>query len=453
MADLALDDDKSLNFWLGKPVPRYTSYPPAPAFHTGVGEAEYVASLRKLGPQNTLSLYVHIPFCKELCLYCGCNMTVTRRADRVTAYVDRLIDDIRATAAKVAGPVVTSLHFGGGTPNALPADDMRRVFKALRTSFPFAPNAEIAMEIDPRQAHEGQSAVLAECGVTRVSLGVQDFNADVQTLVNRVQPFEFVERTCRDLRAHGVKAINFDLMYGLPLQTVESVAATVRQVCDLGPSRVALFSYAHVPQMKKHQRALEPSGIPEAMTRLAMDRAAHNALKDAGYVEIGMDHFALPGDPMSIASQQGALHRNFQGYTTDSADALLGFGASSISSTPDGFFQNERDILPYQTMIGEGRFPVMRGILTSPTDRFRAAIIERLMCDMRCDLLQLCRAYGADEASLADAHDALHAMADAGLINWTEGRIELLSPHRMAVRVVCNAFDQYAPSKVASRAA
>jgi oxygen-independent coproporphyrinogen-3 oxidase len=446
MAADIIDSDKSLDFWLGKPVPRYTSYPPAPAFHTGVGGDDYASSLLKLGAGHTLSLYVHIPFCNELCLYCGCNMTVTRRADRIWAYVDRLVEDIQATARNVRGPCVTSLHFGGGTPNALPADAMRRVFTALRDAFDFAPGAEIAMEIDPRQSHEGQSAVLAECGVTRVSLGVQDFNPRVQELVHRIQPYEFVERTCNDLRAHGISAINFDLMYGLPLQTVASVEETVRLVCGLRPSRVALFSYAHVPQMKKHQRVLEGSGIPDAYDRLAMDRAAHAALMREGYREIGMDHFALPDDPMYIASEQGELHRNFQGYTTDAADALLGFGASSISSTPDGFFQNEREILAYQTMIGEGRMPVMRGIMTSPDDRFRAAIIERLMCTMACDVAAFMRAHGIEESSMAETFTALEAMRDAGLISWDGRTVGLLSPHRMAIRVVCHAFDQYAPA-------
>lgn len=453
MATDRVDSDKSLDYWLGKPVPRYTSYPPAPAFHTEVGGDDYAASLRRLGAGQTLSLYVHIPFCNELCLYCGCNMTVTRRADRIWAYVDRLVEDIQSRARHIRGPRVTSLHFGGGTPNALPADAMRRVFGALRGAFDFAPDAEIAMEVDPRQSHEGQSAVLAECGVNRVSLGVQDFNPRVQELVHRIQPYEFVERTCNDLRAHGISAINFDLMYGLPLQTVASVEETVRLVCGLRPSRVALFSYAHVPQMKKHQKVLESSGIPDAYERLAMDQAAHATLIEAGYSEIGMDHFALPGDPMCAASEQGRLRRNFQGYTTDAADALLGFGASSISSTPDGFFQNEREILAYQTMIGEGRMPVMRGILTTAEDRFRAAIIECLMCTMACDVTAFMRAHSISEASMAETFAALDAMSKTELIAWENGTVRLLSPHRMAIRVVCHAFDQYAPAKVASRAA
>ncbi|MDE1900737.1 MAG: oxygen-independent coproporphyrinogen III oxidase [Alphaproteobacteria bacterium] len=446
--------DKSLNFWLERPVPRYTSYPPAPAFHPGVAADAYAASLAGLSPDTPVSLYLHIPFCRDLCLYCGCNTTVTHRDDRIDTYMGALQREIVQTISAIPHrPRIASIHWGGGTPNILSDKALREMFAMLADMGDMDSGGEIAMEIDPRHAGASQIETLAGCGVTRVSLGVQDFDADVQKLINRVQPYEMVERTCAMLRDHGITAINFDLIYGLPRQTPDSVAQTARQVAHLRPSRIALFSYAHVPQLKKHQKILEDAGLPDKYARLAMESAARGVLRDAGYVEIGMDHFALSGDALELAATERRLRRNFQGYTTDNATALLGFGASSISSTPDGYFQNERLLPIYQEAAVAGTLPAARGLLLTDEDRLRGRVIETLMCYMACDVAAICAQMNMPMSALDNAFAALHPMQQAGLVAIDGAKLRLLSPYRMAVRVACQAFDAYAGSSIASRAA
>ncbi|MDE2029994.1 MAG: oxygen-independent coproporphyrinogen III oxidase [Alphaproteobacteria bacterium] len=446
--------DKSLDFWLDRAVPRYTSYPPAPAFHEAVGATAYAASLAKIAPGDPVSLYLHIPFCRELCLYCGCNTAITHRNDRIGDYVKALQKEIVQTLALIPHrPKIAAVHWGGGTPNILSDKAMREIFSILGEMCDLGTIREIAMEMDPRRTNQQQIELLAACGVNRVSLGVQDFNPDVQKLVHRIQPAELVEKTVATLRTAGIAHVNFDLIYGLPLQTPDSVAETARQVCTLRPSRVALFSYAHVPQIKKHQAVLEEAGLPGKYARLAMDDAARVVLRAAGYREIGMDHFALPGDALEQATASRNLHRNFQGYTTDASPVLLGFGASSIGSTADGFFQNERLLPAYQKTVGEGRSPVVRGVLTTPEDRVRGAIIEELMCYLDCDVAAVCERMNFSIDRFEKAFALLHEMERHQLIELNGAKIRLLSPHRMSVRVVCNAFDAYAPASVASRAA
>lgn len=442
------------DLWLGKPVPRYTSYPPAPAFHGGVGAGDYAASVRRLPPDEAVSLYIHVPFCRELCLYCGCHTSVTNRPERVSDYLRHIEREAATLAALSDVPrPVSHLHFGGGTPNIMTPEDMASLFAALRRSFDFSACREIAMELDPRTVTREHVAALAACGVTRVSLGVQDFQDDVQRIVNREQPYEQVATLCGWLREAGISRINFDLMYGLPLQTPATVAETARQVCGLGPQRMALFSYAHVPQIKPHQQPLEAYGLPDKQTLLAMDDAARAVFADAGYVAIGMDHFARPEDPLAQAMREGRLHRNFQGYTDDTASTLLGLGASSISQTPDGFFQNEKETRAWQAKVAAGELATVRGILTTPEDRLRAAVIENLMCHFTVDLAALCRQHGFAEDVFAADSGTLRPYAEGGIIALEGSKITLTTPHRMAIRVIAYAFDRYAGQKVASRAA
>ena len=329
-------DAASLDLWLGKAAPRYTSYPPAPFFHTQVTAQDYAQALSALAPDASVSLYVHIPFCKSLCLYCGCNTMITHRAERMQPYLAALKKEAAMIGALVGKRRISHLHFGGGTPNALTNEDMRDVFSCLRTHFDLSGVKEIAMELDPRLITPEQAQVLASVGVTRVSLGVQDFDAEVQAVIHREQPYEQVAQTCAWLRTAGIYRLNLDIMYGLPKQTPATIADTVTRVCQLNPDRVALFSYAHVPSMKKHQKALEAHGLPDVYQRLELEQIARDILTKNGYISIGIDHFAKPDDPMSRAWSAENTHRSFQGYTEDGAATLIGLGASSISQTDTG---------------------------------------------------------------------------------------------------------------------
>ncbi len=446
----------ALELWLAKPVPRYTSYPPAPAFHDGINANSYAAALSSLGADERVSLYVHVPFCHKLCLYCGCHTSVTKRPELVERYLDVLIKEMETlTAVLGRRPRVSHLHFGGGTPNIMSAKDMAGLFAAMHRLFDFSDCREAAMELDPRVVTREQTAVLAECGVTRVSLGVQDFNHEVQVAVQREQPYAMVAEVCDWLRGAGINAINFDLMYGLPLQTRQTVADTATKTLNLSPSRVAIFSYAHVPQFKRHQQALEQYGLPDRYALLEMESAARSVLAGNGYAEIGMDHFAKPDDGMAIALQEGRLRRNFQGYTDDTADVLLGTGASSIGCASGAFFQNERDVRTYESIVDSGRLATARGLVLSKEDKLRAAVIEQMMCYMGCDLDAICRAHGFPADTFAPELEALRQFSDAGVISVEGSRITLSSPHRMAIRVISHAFDRYSTGKPAtsSRAA
>jgi oxygen-independent coproporphyrinogen-3 oxidase len=438
-----LKPDNSLDLWLGKPAPRYTSYPPAPFFHAGVKAVNYQRSLKSLPPDQPISLYIHIPFCRNLCLYCGCNTMITNRSERIDRYLASLKHEITMVAALIGTRRVSTLHFGGGTPNAMSSPDIRSLFTFLRNTFDFSGIGEIAMELDPRVSSAEQVQTLADCGVTRVSLGVQDFDAEVQSVIHRIQPYELVAELCGWLRSTGINGINFDLMYGLPKQTPKTVTDTARRVCVLKPDRIALFSYAHVPQMKKHQKVLEEHGIPDVYERLELDQLARDILTDHGYQPIGIDHFARADDSMAKTFHDGNLHRGFQGYTENEASALLGFGASSISQTSDGYFQNEHDERIYQSTVAANNLPVRRGFLLSHEDRVRRAIIEQMMCSLSCDIAAICDAMDYPLAKIATAFERLDPFVRAGLVSINGATLRLTTPHRMAVRVICKVFDTY----------
>ena len=434
---------RSLDLWLRKPAPRYTSYPPAPFFHNGVSNEDYIESLKKLPKEQPVALYVHIPFCKSLCLYCGCNTIITNRPDRIGNYLIALRREIEIIATIIGHRHIESLHFGGGTPNILSDPDMRSLFECLRTNFDFCATREIAMEIDPRITSPDQAHLLANCGVTRVSIGVQDFDPAVQVFIRRVQPYKIVAEACNWLRAADIAHINFDLIYGLPQQTLKSIADTARLACTLTPDRIALFSYAHVPQLKRHQAALESAGIPDMPQRLALDQIARGIFTGHGYKSIGIDHFAKDGDSVLEAWRAGKLHRNFQGYTQDGATPLIGLGASSISQTSDGYFQNERDTRAYQECISNGHLSVHRGFLLSREDGVRAAIIERLMCNLSCDIKEICLAYDFPPEHFLPELKALKPLERDGIIAREGYALCLTTPYRMAIRVVCSFFDDY----------
>jgi len=437
-------DTKSLIARYDQRVPRYTSYPTAPHFSAAVGAEEHAAWLRKLDSRAPVSLYLHVPFCDSLCRFCGCHTTVARRVEPLVAYAGALLAEIELVAGAIGHRAkVSHVHWGGGTPTTLPADWMATIGARLRENFDFLPEAEIAVEVDPRTLAPDSLAALKEMGVRRASIGVQDFDPQVQRTVGRIQTYDLTAACAERLRGIGVSSLNLDLMYGLPYQTVPSVRATLRQALALRPDRVAVFGYAHVPWMKKHQSLLPDEALPGPLERYEQQAAAEEELLAAGYVAIGMDHYALPGDSMVTATAAGRLRRNFQGYTTDNAEALIGLGASSISALPRGYVQNIPAVPGWRDAVRAGHLPTARGIALSAEDRLRRAVIERLMCMQDVDLVAMAEAHGADPAGLLVAGPALRAQAADGLVEWDGRIVRVTRRGKPFLRAVAVLFDAY----------
>lgn len=425
-------------------VPRYTSYPTAPHFGPRVDAGRYEAWLGALAPETPLSLYAHVAYCAEMCWFCGCHTKATKKYAPVADYLDALLDEVALVASKLPARMgVAHIHFGGGSPTVLTPADFTRMVGTLRAHFDLLPGAEIAVELDPRTADEDYVIAMAKAGVTRASIGVQDFNAKVQAAINRIQPFAVTERVIGWLRAQGIAAINMDLCYGLPHQTVESVIETVDRAAELRPARIALFGYAHVPWMKTHQRLIAEEALPDMAERWRQYEAASARLQALGYVAIGLDHFALPDDALVVARRKGGLHRNFQGYTTDSAPALIGFGASAIGSLPQGYVANEIAIDRYKMLVREGRLPIARGIEITAEDKLRRAVIERLMCDMEVDLDEVAADYGACGDRFNAEIASLAALEADGIVRREGHRLTVTEEGKPLVRAVCAAFDRY----------
>ena len=431
------------DLWLGKTVPRYTSYPPATAFTEVPAVGAYKAVLAALPVAEPVSLYLHVPFCRSLCYYCGCNTCPTHAHERVTRYMGFVHRELENIAFSAASPrKISHIHFGGGSPNILSEKDMGLLFGMLIRRFDLSGCGEIAMELDPRLITKAQVKVLGMLGVSRVSLGVQDFDPAVMNAIGRKQSYEMVRIACDMLRDAGIHDINFDLIYGLPLQSPDSLAETAREVVTLAPSRISLFSYAHVPQVKKHQKVLEQYILPGPYACLAMESSVRRILVEAGYVEIGMDHFAMPDDALALAAREGKVRRNFQGYTNDEATTMLGLGASSIGRTAAAYYQNERTTDAYEKKIREEGFAVTRSYHLSSEDVLRAAIIESLMCTLSVNLEVVCRTHHFSLMVLSEALDALEPYERSGLVVREGYKITLASPHRMAVRVIASLFDK-----------
>jgi oxygen-independent coproporphyrinogen-3 oxidase len=427
-----------------KPVPRYTSYPTAPHFQASIGAGRAAQWLEALSPAARLSLYFHVPFCRSLCWFCGCHTKITNRAAPVERYIDTLLAEIGLVTARIGrGRTVAHIHLGGGSPSQLTPRELHALAAAIRRDFAVAPDAEFAIEVDPRNIDEARAKALGEIGVNRASLGVQDFDPAVQRAVNRVQPPELTARVMGLLRANGIRRINLDLMYGLPLQTVAGFAATVERALALAPDRLALFGYAHVPWMKRHQKLIDAKALPDAWQRWCQASAAQRRLERADYIAIGLDHFARPEDPLARAAATGTLRRNFQGYTADPAEALIGFGASAIGAMPQGYLQNESDLGRYAMSIAEGRLAAVRGIALTPEDRLRAAAIERLMTALRLDVGALSRAHGFAESHLDEAFPAIDALAADGLCERADRVVTIPSEARLLMRTVAACFDAY----------
>ena len=428
----------------GGRVPRYTSYPTAPHFDPAIGAETYGDWLGRIGGGDTLSLYFHVPFCTQMCWYCGCHTKVVSQYDPVAEYAALLRREIGLVAAAAsAGPEIVHIHMGGGSPTMLSDQDLARLMETARSEFRFAADAEVAVEIDPRALTRQRAAALAAAGVTRASLGVQDFDDKVLEAVNRAQPYRLTADGVGWLRAAGIEAVNFDLIYGLPHQTVDSVVRTVDLAVGLAPDRLAVFGYAHVPWMKTHQRMIDESALPDEAERLAQSAAVAARLVEHGYRRIGLDHFARQGDEMAQAQDEGRLRRNFQGYTTDRAAVLLGFGASAIGALAEGYVQNAVPFGHYADAIGAGALAVSRGVRLDDDDRLRRAIIERLMCDLTVDLEAQCAAHGAAVDGFAEAVAALAPMERDGLVVVDGHRISITEPGRALMRSVCAVFDRY----------
>lgn len=425
-------------------LPRYTSYPTAVQFSPTIDANSYNRWLAELPKTATASLYLHIPFCRSMCWYCACNTTVAARDAPIENYLVALRQEIRTVASKAPRRLKTThIHFGGGTPTIVPPVELMELGKLLRGLFDVTPDAEWAIEVDPRTLTPETTNALGAMGMNRTSLGVQSFDRRVQQAINRTQGFRTTANAAEDLRAAGVTAINLDLVYGLPHQTVTSCLETVQQCLTLHPDRFSVFGYAHVPSFKKHQQKIDPSALPDSTERMAQANAIASALVAAGYVRIGMDHFALPSDPMTIAWQAGQLHRNFQGYTPDASDVLIGLGASAIGRLPQGYVQNTPVIRDYSARTVDGGLATSKGIALSDEDRLRGEIIERIMCDFSVDLASLCANHKCTSADIVLSAPVLAELNRHGVVSIDGGRVTIRDEYKHLVRVVAAAFDAY----------
>ena len=425
-------------------VPRYTSYPTALQFHGGVEAATYARWLESVPAGVDASLYLHVPYCHSLCWYCGCNTKIVARYSPVADFMRRVVREMDLVAERLSGRVVARhVHWGGGTPNILAPADIETLARETAQRFAVAKGAEFAVEIDPRLMDEPRAVALGRAGVTRASVGVQDFDADVQEAVNRVQPYAMVAETVGMLREQGIAAFNFDLMYGLPAQTVDGMRRNVDLALSLGPDRVSLFGYAHVPWMKKHQRMMDEQAMPDTPSRWRMAEAAADALQAAGFVRIGLDHFARAEDAIASAASSGELRRNFQGYTTDGADLLLGFGPSAIGSLAQGYVQNATETRRWSEAVEAGRLATARGVEASAEDRLRRDVIHRLMCDLAVDVEDVARRHDFPAGYFRPEKARLAPFVADGLIRLDGDRIELLPLGQPLMRTVAAVFDRY----------
>ena len=433
-----------------RPGPRYTSYPTAPQFSAEFGEAalrEVIRASNEDPIPRPLSLYVHVPFCFSPCFYCGCNRIITRDLARGRAYLERLAREIALIAPLFdRDREVIQLHFGGGTPNFLDADQLCDVVDTLRGAFRFADrdDRDISVELDPRFCKPADMPVLARAGFNRTSLGVQDFDPKVQEAVNRIQSVEETRAIVDACRDAGMRSVNIDLIYGLPGQSLEGFRRTLDTVVAMRPDRLAVYSYAHLPHLFKPQNQIDDSLLPDPDTKLALLQAAVERLTAAGYVYIGMDHFALPGDELAVAQARGGLHRNFMGYTTHADSDLVGLGVSAISHIGNSFSQNPRDLPSWEAALDAGRLPVFRGMRMDEDDQIRADLIQSLMCQGEVRVRAFEERHGIGFAEyFADDLQRLWPLADDGLVVVSPEAIRATPRGRLLLRNIAMCFDRY----------
>lgn len=431
--------------------PRYTSYPTADRFQPDPEAQSLVQALhqRAAGDPLPMSLYLHIPFCESVCYYCACNKVVTKDHDRAEAYLgylEREIDQVSAHLKNREGKLspVSQLHLGGGTPTFISDEQLSELVNRLRTRFEFTPDAECSIEVDPRTVSAERLAVIWNMGFNRISFGVQDFNPVVQEAIHRVQPFLQVEALVKEARQLGFRSINMDLIYGLPHQSPDTLKETIRQVLQIRPDRLALYAYAHLPVRFKPQRRIDAEHLPTAEMKLAMLDGAIRALLEAGYDYIGMDHFALPTDELSIAKREGRMQRNFQGYYTQAGSDLVGFGVSAISQVGGAYSQNVKTIPEYYERLDQALLPVERGLTLDQDDELRRQVIMSIMCQGQVDASQLQADYGIDFAEyFAEALTHLPELEVEGMVSFDQGGLKVSQKGWFFVRPIAMAFDKY----------
>ncbi len=443
---LTVDAEQVLRF--SGPGPRYTSYPTAPAWSDRVGEAQAKQALARAGArrETPLSVYVHGPFCRSLCLFCGCTVEITQRADRVASYLDALRREIEMVAASLGGRRgVAQLHWGGGTPTHLSCVELEALFRGLTAHFELLPQAELSVEIHPHVTTLEQLDALLELGFRRISMGVQDTDPHVQAIVRRHQTLEETVRLIERVRRHAGTSINLDLMYGLPAQTRETFEQTLETVISIRPDRMAIYGYAHVPWLKPAQRPLEHERLPDPLLRAELFALAVERLSRAGYEVIGLDHFALPDDALSRALRQGSLQRNFMGYGVRCAEEMLAFGMSAIADVGGAFLQNARETKSYEEAVRAGHLATIRGHVRTAEDDLRRAVIQALMCRLRLDLGELEEEFGVDDLGqrFAREWEALREYEDEGFCRVKERSVEVLPKGRLFLRHLAMVFDAY----------
>ncbi|MGZ3217704.1 oxygen-independent coproporphyrinogen III oxidase [Paracoccus sp. T5] len=422
-------------------APRYTSYPPATQFVPAVDGDLAAGWMAAVPAGSRISLYIHVPFCRRLCWFCACRTQGTQSMDPVRSYVQTLQTELQALRRRLApGIGLSRLHWGGGTPTLLTPDLICQLAGAVFNAFPMEEGGEFSVEIDPSEIDAPRMAALAAAGMTRASIGVQDFDPQIQEAIGRPQSFEITAHAAALIRQHGIASLNVDILYGLPYQTGQRIADTVQKVMALAPDRVALYGYAHVPWMSKRQVMIPNESLPDGEARLALFETAAELFLADGFQQIGIDHFARPGDGLAQAAAQGRLRRNFQGYTDDPAQVLIGLGASSISRYPQGYAQNVPATGAYTAAIREGRVPVVRGHIFTPEDRWRGRLIEALMCDFRIDLAAL----RAEVGPLPDGIFTPLLERFDGAVRLTDEAFEILPQGRPLTRLIAQALDAYA---------
>ena len=423
--------------------PRYTSYPTALEFNEQFTEQDFVSAVNRY-PNRSLSLYVHIPFCHKLCYFCGCNKLVTRQTHKVTQYLDTLDIEIAKRADLFKERIVTQMHWGGGTPTFLANDEITRLITSIKQHFNFAQNAELSIEIDPREISPQTIDHLAKLGFNRLSMGIQDFNREIQNLINREQDENLIRSLITQARKNNFRSISLDLIYGLPKQTVESFTETLNKIIDISPDRLSVFNYAHLPNRFAAQRKIKDHDLPNANQKLKILQTSIEKLTLAGYQFIGMDHFAKPTDELAIAQQHNKLHRNFQGYTTKGDADLLGLGVSAISMLGDSYAQNQKDLKIYQNQVEQKGNGLWKGFTLNQDDKIRRDVIKQLICHFHLDKKQIEQLYAIKfDDYFADDLDLLAPLERDGLVIVNQDSINVQPKGHLLIRNICMCFDIY----------